>query len=258
MHVRASRFLACAAVAAAATIAAQPLDRLTGKVVERRPARRFRTPTCASRRSSASPAATFSASGRSPHGPTPRASGRCSRSSPASGCSTRRRPASCRTRSRCRSTWWRRPAPESTASRRPGIRSCGCRRRPPATSAGSSPTPPRRRGRSVADRVTPLLSRLADSNDAERPGGGRQHLPADARCRRSRGRSFAARSSATRRRFAPRSGWAPRRSCSATSTRPRRRSPTARNLTKDKDERGYLSAAIAELNKAHNVMRGTY
>lgn len=32
----------------------------------------------------------------------------------------------------------------------------------------------------------------------------------------------------------------------------------ARNLTRDKDERGYLSAAIVELNKAHNVMKGTY
>jgi len=32
----------------------------------------------------------------------------------------------------------------------------------------------------------------------------------------------------------------------------------ARDRTKDKDERGYLSNAIAELNKAHNVMRGTY
>ena len=32
----------------------------------------------------------------------------------------------------------------------------------------------------------------------------------------------------------------------------------ARDRTKDKDERGYLSAAINELNKAHNVMRGTY
>jgi hypothetical protein len=32
----------------------------------------------------------------------------------------------------------------------------------------------------------------------------------------------------------------------------------ARNLTTDKDERGYLGNAIAELNKAHNVMRGTY
>jgi hypothetical protein len=32
----------------------------------------------------------------------------------------------------------------------------------------------------------------------------------------------------------------------------------ARTLTKDKDERGYLAAAINELNKAHNVMRGTY
>ena len=32
----------------------------------------------------------------------------------------------------------------------------------------------------------------------------------------------------------------------------------ARNLTKNKDERGYLANAIAELNKAHNVMRGTY
>jgi tetratricopeptide (TPR) repeat protein len=30
----------------------------------------------------------------------------------------------------------------------------------------------------------------------------------------------------------------------------------ARNLTKDKDERSYLSAAIVELNKAHNVMKG--
>jgi hypothetical protein len=27
---------------------------------------------------------------------------------------------------------------------------------------------------------------------------------------------------------------------------------------KEKDERTYLSAAISELNKAHNVMRGTY
>jgi cytochrome c-type biogenesis protein CcmH/NrfG len=33
---------------------------------------------------------------------------------------------------------------------------------------------------------------------------------------------------------------------------------SARNLTKDKDERGYLSAAIAEMNKAHYVMKGTY
>jgi hypothetical protein len=32
----------------------------------------------------------------------------------------------------------------------------------------------------------------------------------------------------------------------------------ARKLTNDKDERGYLAAAINELNKAHNVMRGTY
>jgi hypothetical protein len=32
----------------------------------------------------------------------------------------------------------------------------------------------------------------------------------------------------------------------------------ARKLTTDKDERGYLAAAIAELNKAHNVMKATY
>jgi hypothetical protein len=32
----------------------------------------------------------------------------------------------------------------------------------------------------------------------------------------------------------------------------------ARKLTKDNDERGYLAAAINELNKAHNVMRGTF
>jgi len=33
---------------------------------------------------------------------------------------------------------------------------------------------------------------------------------------------------------------------------------SARSLTKDKDQRSYLSAAINELNKAHNVMRATY
>jgi hypothetical protein len=32
----------------------------------------------------------------------------------------------------------------------------------------------------------------------------------------------------------------------------------ARNLTREKDERGYLSAAVAELNKAHTVMRAAY
>jgi hypothetical protein len=32
----------------------------------------------------------------------------------------------------------------------------------------------------------------------------------------------------------------------------------ARKLTTDKDERGYLAAAINEMNKAHNVMRGTF
>ena len=32
----------------------------------------------------------------------------------------------------------------------------------------------------------------------------------------------------------------------------------ARDLTRDKDERGYLAAAIVEMNKAHNVMKGTY
>jgi tetratricopeptide repeat protein len=32
----------------------------------------------------------------------------------------------------------------------------------------------------------------------------------------------------------------------------------ARALTREKDERSYLSAAVAELNKAHYVMRGTY
>lgn len=32
----------------------------------------------------------------------------------------------------------------------------------------------------------------------------------------------------------------------------------ARARTKDKEEQSYLSAAIMELNKAHNVMRGTY
>ncbi|HZR27034.1 MAG TPA: hypothetical protein VFA59_25785 [Vicinamibacterales bacterium] len=32
----------------------------------------------------------------------------------------------------------------------------------------------------------------------------------------------------------------------------------ARDRTTDKDERGYLAAAVADLNKANNVLRGTY
>jgi cytochrome c-type biogenesis protein CcmH/NrfG len=32
----------------------------------------------------------------------------------------------------------------------------------------------------------------------------------------------------------------------------------ARKLTTDKDERGYLCAALVELNTAHCVMKGTY
>ena len=38
----------------------------------------------------------------------------------------------------------------------------------------------------------------------------------------------------------------------------RRAFSDARALTKDQDERGYLANAIAELNKAHDVMRRTY
>jgi tetratricopeptide (TPR) repeat protein len=108
-----------------------------------------------------------------------------------------------------------------------------------------------------ADRVTPLLSRLADSNDPAvlaaagsvcllmreptlaRPLFRRalEHDPTSFRATLGMG------SSALMQRNVDEAAKA---------------FAQARALTKDKDERGYLSAAILELNKAHNVMRATY
>lgn len=107
------------------------------------------------------------------------------------------------------------------------------------------------------ERVTPLLARIADSGDAAvLVAAGRICLllkdPTVARpfFRRALERdptSFGAAigmgSSALMQRDVDAAGHA---------------FDEARKLTKDKDERGYLAAAINELNKAHNVMRGTY
>jgi tetratricopeptide (TPR) repeat protein len=107
------------------------------------------------------------------------------------------------------------------------------------------------------ERVTPLLSRLADSNDAAvlTAAGSicllmREPTVARPLFRRALDRdpsSFRAAlgmgSSALMQRNVDQAAKA---------------FAEARNLTKDKDERGYLAAAIAELNKAHFVMKGTY
>ena len=107
------------------------------------------------------------------------------------------------------------------------------------------------------ERATPLLARLADSGDAAvLTAAGRICLllrdPTVARpfFRRALERdptSFGAAvgmgSSALMQRDVDSAGHA---------------FDEARKLTRDKDERGYLAAAINELNKAHNVMRGTY
>ena len=107
------------------------------------------------------------------------------------------------------------------------------------------------------DRVTPLLSRLADSQDAGVLAAAgsvclvmRDPTVARPLFRRALDRdpsSFRAAlgmgSSALMQRNVDEAAKAFAR---------------ARDLTKDKDERGYLAAAIAELNKAHTVMKGTY
>ena len=108
-----------------------------------------------------------------------------------------------------------------------------------------------------ADRATPLLARLADSGDVNvLTAAGRICLllkdatvarPFFRRAAEKDPNSFAAAlgmgSSALMQRDVDSAGKA---------------FNDARRLTKDKDERSYLSAAINELNKAHNVMRGTY
>jgi hypothetical protein len=108
-----------------------------------------------------------------------------------------------------------------------------------------------------SDRATPLLARLSDSNDVDvLTAAGRlcllMHDAAAARpfFRRAQERdpkSFRAALGMASSALLQRDGNAAGRSFS-----------DARDLTTDKDERGYLAAAIADLNKAHNVLRGTY
>jgi len=112
-----------------------------------------------------------------------------------------------------------------------------------------------RAGRS--DKVAPLLARLGDSNDvAVLTAAGRICLmmrdPTVARpfFRRARERDPAS--------YAAALGMGSTALMQRDVDAAARAFSDARNLTKDKDERGFLAAAIAELNKAHNVMRGTY
>jgi hypothetical protein len=107
------------------------------------------------------------------------------------------------------------------------------------------------------DRVAALLARFADSNDvAVLTAAGRICLvmrdPTVARpfFRRARERD----PSSFRAALGMGSTALMQRDVDAAG----RAFSDARALTKDKDERGYLGAAVAELNKAHNVMRGTY
>lgn len=107
------------------------------------------------------------------------------------------------------------------------------------------------------ERVTPLLSRIADSNDAGvLTAAGRicllmrdptVALPLFRRALERDPTSF-------RAALGMGSSALMQRNVDAAA----KAFGDARNLTKDKDERSYLSAAISELNKAHTVMKGTY
>lgn len=107
------------------------------------------------------------------------------------------------------------------------------------------------------ERVTPLLSRLADSNDAGvlTAAGSICLLMRDASVARPLFRRALERDPTSFRAALGMGSTAlMQRNVDAAA----KAFGEARNLTKDKDERGYLSAAISEMNKAHNVMKGTY
>ena len=107
------------------------------------------------------------------------------------------------------------------------------------------------------ERVTPLLSRLADSNDVAvlTSAGSICLLMRDPTVARPFFRRAIERDPASfRAALGMGSSALMQRHVDAAATA----FGEARNLTRDKDERGYLSAAILELNKAHNVMKGTY
>lgn len=107
------------------------------------------------------------------------------------------------------------------------------------------------------DRVVPLLSRLSDSNDVNvlNAAGLICLVMRDATVARPLfRRAFERDPTSFRAALGMGSSALMQRDVDAAG----RAFGAARNLTKDKDERSYLSAAISELNKAHNVMRGTY
>ena len=107
------------------------------------------------------------------------------------------------------------------------------------------------------DRVTPLLSRLADSQDAGvlAAAGSVCLIMRDPTVARPLFRRALDRDpSSFRATLGMGSSALMQRNVDEAANAFAR----ARDLTKDKDERGYLAAAIAELNKAHTVMKGTY
>ena len=108
-----------------------------------------------------------------------------------------------------------------------------------------------------ADRVTPLLSRLADSNDPDvlTAAGSICLLMREAATARPLFRRALERDPTS---FRATLGMGSSALMQRNVDEAAKAFADARGLTKDKDERGYLSAAIAELNKAHNVMRATY
>ena len=116
-----------------------------------------------------------------------------------------------------------------------------------------------RRGKSTAARPRDTVARPAGRQQrCGRSRGGRRHLPSDARAdRRAAVLSTGARTR-PRLRFAARSGMGSSALMQRNVNEAAKAFAHARIRTKDKDERGYLSAAIAELNKAHTVMKGTY
>src|SRR4051794_3683018 len=107
------------------------------------------------------------------------------------------------------------------------------------------------------DRVTPLLSRLSDSNDADtlNAAGTICLLMRDPTVARPFFRRALDRDpSSFRATVGMASSALMQRNVDAAA----KAFADARQFTTDKDERGYLAAAIAELNKAHNLMKGTY
>jgi hypothetical protein len=256
MHVRASRFLASAAVAAAATIAAQPLDRLSGKVVSE-----AGTPVAAAdvRVEALYGFAGGDFLGQRTFAAQTNAKGEWALLAFKAGIWVFDATA---------------PGQLPDAVALPfnlvAPASSGIDRLTPAWHPllRLSPAPSGDIGRILcdaaeaalarrADRVTPLLSRLADSND---PGvlaaaGSICLLMREAATARPLFRRALERDPKS---FRATLGMGSSALMQRNVDEAAKAFAGARDLTKDKDERGYLSAAIAELNKAHNVMRATY